>query len=110
MENKDCLPDGIPADRRSGLRNAGPKQEFFNARSSVDVNRPRDVAPIILIIKSTVNDVEIRYLRFVDPIKQIVQLNTQMVLVRKERRSKRYLAYRMASNPHQTVLRNATAG
>lgn len=75
MENKDCLPDGIPADRRSGFRNAGPKQEFFNARSSVDVNRPRDVAPIILIIKSTVNDVEIRYLRFVDPIKQIVQLN-----------------------------------
>lgn len=48
----------VAACRRGGLDRVVAEQELLDASSSVDVDRARNVAPVIFVIKAAVDDVE----------------------------------------------------
>ena len=77
MEDEDGFPCLVSADWWPGFRQARPKKKFFNASGGIDINSAGDMAPIILIIKPTVYDMEISDVVVVFAIQKVVQLKNK---------------------------------
>ena len=74
MEDEDSFPCLVSADRWPGFRQARPKKKLFNASGCVDINSAGNMAPIELVIKSTVYDMEIRDVVVIFSIQKVIQL------------------------------------
>jgi len=74
MEDEDSFPCLVSTDRWPGFRQARPKKKFFNTSDGVDINSAGDMAPIVLIIKPTVYDMEISDVVVIFAIQKVVQL------------------------------------
>lgn len=74
MEDENSLSHGVTTRRWSGFGQTGTEKKFFNCACSVDIHGARNVSTGIFIIKSTIDNVEVDYLRIKVAVQQIVQL------------------------------------
>lgn len=77
VQNEHVLLTTIAADGRPWFPHALPKEELFHTGDCVDIDSAGDVAPVILVIETTVDDVVRRNLRVVLAIEEIIQLQEQ---------------------------------
>lgn len=79
MEYYDCLLFSVTA--HAGLRFVRSKQEFFNPGVRIDVDRAGYMAPMILVVKSAVNDVITGDLVFVGTVQEGIQLKWKALIM-----------------------------
>lgn len=56
MENQDMLPPTFTTHAWNWFVRGSTKEILFQLRGCVDINGPRDMTAIVLVIKPTVND------------------------------------------------------
>ena len=74
VENEHHFLTAIPTRRWLWFLHSGSEKEFLYSRHSVDVDGTRDVASVIFIVESTVDDVIICDLRIITASQQRVKL------------------------------------
>ena len=74
MEYENGFPRLVAAYRRPRFSQAGSEKKFFYGRGGVDIHGTRYMAPIILIIKSAIDDMKISDMVIKFAIKERVQL------------------------------------
>jgi hypothetical protein len=75
MEYQDRLPPGVAAYGRLGLLQAGSKEELFDVGCLVQVNSAPNMAPVELIVESTINDMIVGLLA-VMAVEELVELKS----------------------------------
>lgn len=56
MENQDILPPTFTTHAWNWFVRGSTKEVLFQLRRCVDINCPRDMTAVVLVIKSTVDD------------------------------------------------------
>lgn len=74
MENQYSFPGCVATDGGLRFRQARPQEQLFGERLLADVDRSLDMTTGKLILKSTIDDVEVVYTILIDTIQQVVEL------------------------------------
>lgn len=106
MENKNDLPDRIPANRRRCFGSSRTKQEFFNSSGRVDIECSRNVSASILVVKATIYHMISGDLIIVFAVQQGSKLLAKSV---NGHDIGKHQTYGMAVDSHKPVFSNTAA-
>ena len=74
VEHKDSLLGAVATDARVWFHDARAEEVFLQRGRVVDVDGAGNMAPIVLVIKPAINNLERRNFRAVRAIQELVQL------------------------------------
>ena len=75
VKYKDSLLGAVTTDARGWLHDVGAEEVFLERGRVIDVDGAGNMAPIVLVIESAINNLERRYFRVVRAIQELVQLS-----------------------------------
>lgn len=107
MENENCFSSRVTTNRWLRFRQARAKQQLFDSSGRIDIDSSRDMATVILIVKTAINNVIVMNLRVVFAINKSVELDVSIETLNQY---DDFGTYSFRFNPHETILGDLVAG
>jgi hypothetical protein len=104
MEYKNSLLNTVATCRWLGLVQSVSREKILNCRCSVDIDGSRNVSTGVLVVETTIDNMELGDLIIESAVKQMIELEEEegSALGRSAKNSCK--TYRLSTNPHQPVF------